>query len=236
MTSAVRIRWMGSGPRRLRLVAAAHLVAAAALLAAAGCTSDDGDTPVADDGVAQACAPSCGPDRCGQEDGCGGRCVCEGDASCLSCPLRLVRGLAAGAAGTVTVTVESSAVAGAPLPRLAELVISADRPVELQQVVVGPALAAARKRLHRFTDTDLPWQVTAEGHVRLMVFSGATHDDVPPGRWLSLRFAVPGGGDQVTFRLVRRPDLLAPAAADGPLQASRYDSPLRIPVRAGGEP
>ena len=178
------------------------------------------------------CVPKCGLDRCGEEDGCGGRCVCAADASCLSCPLRLVRDPAAGADDSVTLTLDSSAVAGIPLARLAELLIVADRPVELVQVAVGPALASARKRLHRFTDTDLPWQRTADGAFRLLVLSGGVHAEVPPGRWLSLRFAVPEAADEVTFHLVRRPDVLAPVPADLALQATRYDAPLRVPVRA----
>jgi len=124
-------------------------------------------------------------------------------------------------------------VAGVELPRLAELHVAADRPVRLVQVALGPSLASARKRLHRFTDTDLPWQRLADGSYRLLVFSGSQHGSVPPGRWLSLRFAPAAAGQaaqDVVFRLVRRPEVLAPAAADLALQETRYDAPLLVSV------
>lgn len=211
------------------------LLAALAFLVLPSCESAEAP-PWPGDGAGggAVCAPACGLESCGEEDGCGGRCLCPHEASCLSCPLRLVRGAQAAADGTVSLTVESSAVAGVPLPRLAELVIAADRPVELVQVALGPALAGARKRLYRFTETDLPWQRQPDGSYRLLVYSGAEHASVPPGRWLSLRFSLgdAAAGD-VAFSLVRRPEVLAPAAADAALQVSRYDTPLVVPARSG---
>ena len=198
------------------------------LAAAPGCGSDDEAAPEAES--AEPCVPVCGPERCGEEDGCGGRCACESEASCLSCPLRLQLVGDPSPDGRVSVSLESSAVANVPLPRLADLTITADRPVRLERIAIGPALAAAAKRLHRFTDTDLPWQRRADGSYRLLVYSGRTHAPVAPGRWLTLRFAVEGDASDVRFSLVRRPDAVAPAAADQALQASRYDKPLLVPV------
>ena len=209
------------------------LVALALALLALGC---EGEEPAEEQAAVDSapCAPVCGADRCGQEDGCGGRCACASDATCLSCPLRLVRVGDGGPAGTVTLAVESSAVAGAPLPRIAELAVAADRPVELLQVAVGPSLASAGKRLHRFTDTDLPFRRDPDGSFRLLVFSARGHAAVPPGRWLTLRFAVAAEDTaHVDFSLVRRPDTLAPAAADVALQATRYDKPLRVSATVG---
>jgi len=216
--------------------ASSALLAALVFLALPGCESAE-TPPWQDDGAAPAapCQPACGPESCGAQDGCGGRCACPHEASCLSCPLRLVRGATA-PDGAVSLTVESSAVAGAPLPRLAELHIAANHPVEVVRVALGPALAAARKRLYRFTDTDLPWQRLPDGSIRLLVYSGSKHTPVAPGRWLTLRVALPDppdGAFDTTFRLVRRPEVLAPAAADAALQRSAYDTPLVVPARSG---
>ncbi|MBM4321587.1 MAG: hypothetical protein FJ125_17000 [Deltaproteobacteria bacterium] len=180
------------------------------------------------------CQPRCDAESCAMEDGCGGRCPCSPDASCLSCPLRLVRVVdPAAGEGTLTVSLWSSQVAGVPLPKLAELVIAADRPVQLQQVALGASLAAARKRLHRFTTSERPWQQLTDGSFRLLVYSGTQHLDIPPGRWLSLRFARTGGdatAGPVSFRLMRNPGGLAPAAADQALQETRYHTPLLFPA------
>ena len=136
----------------------------------------------------------------------------------------------------MTIAVESSAVAGTPLPRLAELQIAADGPqgaVELLQVAVGPSLAATGKRLHRFTETDLPWQRLTDGSYRILVFSARDHAAIGAGRWLTMRFAIPESAadrDDVAFSIVRRPGLVAPEAADLALQDTRYESALRVPV------
>lgn len=207
----------------------------AALAAPLACDSEQPPPSAGDGAGAAPCSPVCGPESCGEEDGCGGRCACPHEATCLSCPLRLVRG-PEGPDGTVTLTVESSALAGSPLPRLAELRVGADRPVEVVQVAIGPALAAARKWLYRFTETDLPWQRLPDGSIRLLVYSGSEHTPVEPGRWLTLRVAVPDAAEapgEARFWLIRRPQVLAPTEADAALQRTRYDTPLVVPVGSG---
>ena len=110
--------------------------------------------------------------------------------------------------------------------------MAADPPAELLRVALGPALGAAHKRLFRFTETDLPFTRLADGSHRLLVLSGSQHASVPPGLWLTLRYALPGGAGDTSFQLVRRAEALAPAAADQALQDSRYDTPLVIPALA----
>ena len=201
------------------------------LLSAAGC---DGGKAGGGDTAPDACVAVCGAGSSGQSDGCGSVCPESFELSCADCPLRLVRLGQAG--GVVTLAVESSAVDGAPLPRLAELVIKADRAVTLQDVAVGPALARSKKRLHRFTHTNLNFETVDDRSHRILVFSGTEHLDVPAGRWLTLRYVVTGDaqpGDRAAFQLVRERQVLAPGGAAAALLATPFDAPVSVPLGEG---
>ncbi|MEW5847243.1 MAG: hypothetical protein AB2A00_00465 [Myxococcota bacterium] len=183
------------------------------------------------------CAPSCGEDSCGADDGCGGTCPCAGATSCLECPLRLVLvdqwddGVAV---ARVTVALESMASgSGDVLARVADLRFSGGPGLRLTAAQLGPALREARKELHRFARTNLPFEQLEDGTWRILVRPRTINPDVPPGRWLTMTWerTGPADGAPVTVSLVRRPQLLAPAAADSALQATPYDRPLTISVR-----
>ena len=69
-----------------------------------------------------------------------------------------------------------------------------------------------------------------------VTFTGSPWRDRLAGHGLTLRVALPDppdGAFDTTFRLVRRPEVLAPAAADAALQRSAYDTPLVVPARSG---
>jgi len=184
--------------------------------------------------------PGCAAVSCGTDDGCGGRCPCPADLSCAECPLRLQRldsrddGRAvrhATLALESPIAVQSPEVTpGEAPPTLADLRIAADRPVTVEKLQIGPSLADSRKLLHRFTGTNLPWQITEDGQIRVLVLSGPRRTDIPPGRWLTLYLEISEGGDPgpVSFRLVRRAGAVAPPAADTLLQRTPYDAPLSV--------
>jgi hypothetical protein len=133
----------------------------------------------------------------------------------------------------VTLALESGGSAVGAAPRLADFRVTSSPAMRLDRLEVGPSLADARKLLHRFVDTNLPYSQEEEGTYRVVVQTGARHTEIPPGRWLTLHFVadnpVPG---PVRFNLARHPDLLAPALAEVALQTSSYDNPLVVsPVR-----
>ncbi|MEW5850751.1 MAG: hypothetical protein AB2A00_18330 [Myxococcota bacterium] len=179
------------------------------------------------------CVPQCGAESCGRDDGCGYTCPCPGDVSCADCALRLVKvsqRTENGVVEQVTVAVESTS-ALVVKPRLADLHIAVDQPMTLERVQLGAALGSARKLLHRFTGTNLPYQQQPDGSWRIMVMPGPRNAEVEAGQWLVLTFTRQPGSQQqgpVSFRLLRHDEVLAPGAANQSLQATAYDSPLAV--------
>lgn len=179
------------------------------------------------------CTPTCDASAGGKDDGCGGICPSAADFSCLDCGLKLVqvaRELGDEGLSAVTLAVEVKSEAGKE-PRLADLRIAADQPVTLERVQATDVLGDAQKVLHRYVGTNLPFEQLADGTFRLVVESAdVAHKPIGSGRWLTLRFRTTqkSARSDVRFRLVRREQTFAPLAADGPLQASAYDTPLTI--------
>jgi hypothetical protein len=103
----------------------------------------------------------------------------------------------------------------------------------LERVELGAPLQEAGKRLHRFTDTNLPFRQLEDGSHQLLVLTLGQTRPISPGRLLRLHFARPlgaSGGEwrEVTFRFVRRSETLAPRAADAALQAGPWDADLVV--------
>ncbi len=185
------------------------------------------------------CTPQCAGKSCTDSDGCGGTCgPCDADVTCKDCKLRLVRvdqTIVLGEISRATIALESTATG--PDPRLADVRVAVDPPMELQTIEPGPPLQAAGKRLYRFTETNLPYFQLADGSFQLLVFSQDKALSIDPGRWLTMTFARPPGAHgpaykTVRFHLVHRAQTLAPIASDDALQTGAWDAPLAISAEA----
>jgi len=149
--------------------------------------------------------------------------------------VRVDQTLVLGEISRATIAVESTAAGVAP--RIADLRVVADPPMQLNAVELGPPLQVAGKRLYRFAGTNLPYFRHADGSTQLLVFSLDKALPIDPGRWLTLRFSRPPGASgpeyrSVKFSLVRREQTLAPLDADAALQAGAWDSPLTVDAEA----
>lgn len=183
------------------------------------------------------CTPRCEGRDCHADDGCGGTCgPCDEDASCVSCALRLVRvehRLVAGEVSRVTLAIESVGAPGVPAPSLADLRFASDPPMLLERVHLGAPLQEAGKRLHRFTDTNLPFRPLGDGVFQLLVLALGRTEPITPGRLLLLNLTRPPGAQgpewrQVSFRFLKRDETLAPRDADRALRNGPFDAALVV--------
>ena len=188
------------------------------------------------------CSPDCTGKQCGDGDGCGGVCECPIELSCAGCVLTLsvVETETAGdAVRFVTLAVDYAPPADAPAPTMADVRLALKGPARLQQVGVGAGVFAAGKQLLRDPTTGRPWRDLADGSVQVVLFSTASTEPIPPGRWLVLKFQL-GEAFQpavvpASFRLVAREQILAPPKADQVLWGQTLDSPVVVwPFADGG--
>jgi len=163
------------------------------------------------------CVPACSPDACNTPDGCGGTCLCAADTSCLTCALRLVRASQAGDARAVErvgVAVEWNGSTAGPFARVADLRILPDPGLEVERVQLHEPVIDAKKLIHRFTETNLPWRRLEDGSIQLLLLPGPHNDEIRPGRWLTVYFTNPTNkAGPLHFRLVTDQSSLAPVEA-----------------------
>lgn len=192
---------------------------------------DEGFSSVCVGGLCR-CVPSCSPDTCGGDDGCGGTCPCPEDVTCTDCGLRLVRVAVGGdsvALDTVSVAVEWNGPVDGVLPRIADIRVEATEELELERVQIHEPLVDGRKLLHRFTGTNQPFRRLSDGSLQVLVFPGPRNDVVRPGRWLTLHFKNPSRVEgPLSFRLVPHEQMLAPSGADALANVEGAGRPLVV--------
>lgn len=188
------------------------------------------------DGLAEgvdedACEPLCPLARCGADDGCHGTCPpCPSELSCATCPLALRVIERSGA--FLRVALDFAPAAGAALPALADLRVAVSGDATLLDLSLGEPVTAAGKAPFSEPRTGGPWQVLADGTIRVSLGSVANGDPIGGGRWLVYRFRLGGAFEPlaapVTLRLQTGEPIFAPPEAASQLWGHAIDQPVAV--------
>ncbi len=172
---------------------------------------------------------TCELGQCGDSQTCSnGECTEGGTCTTCSTTLRLVdKRVVDGRVLEVTLAIEYSPADGEPRPRVADFRLKANKPVQILDAKLGPAIEKAGKSLYVDGATGNPWKVRGDGSFQFLAFAVGNSRTFEPGRALTLRVAV-GSSEPVGFSLVRRSQVFAPPPADASLQATSYDQMLTV--------
>ena len=178
---------------------------------------------VAADGEDPPCPTVCPLAQCGADDSCGGVCAaCPSDVSCPECALRLEIVDAQESGGVVTrltLALVFDPPEGAVLPTSAEVRLRVQGVAKVLGLEVGPPIGAAHKQLAADPQTGGPFQLGADGTVRVVVLSTDQHLGIGAGTWWTWDVRLGGAfeppTEPVVLSLIRDGDpMFAPPGAE----------------------
>ncbi len=163
------------------------------------------------------CGTACG--ACAKELTClEGKCL--GPVSCVDCGLQLAVRQSDGSQD-VEVEVRFSPAESDPRPRMIDLRVRPNRPVQLVSVVEGPAMAQAEKSFHRPEPSGPAWKQRADGSYQIVIRSLETTLTIDGGLLATLHFRRDSTAP-LSFALEKRLQTFVPLSADAALQATPY--------------
>lgn len=175
----------------------------------------------------QVCGHACG--TCGTEAIClQGQCLVANHQSCPDCSVQLlvddVAWLAADVA-EVSLRVTFHPTAESAKPRVVDLRLVSEQPVEVLSAQEGPAMLDAGKELFQFVGGSR-FRRRGDGSFQFFAFSKHASPPIDAGTLFTAKARVHGLA--AAIRLERQPELFAPAAANAAVQRQRYEQPVVV--------
>jgi hypothetical protein len=169
----------------------------------------------------EVCAPSCPLSRCGAGDGCEGSCpACPATENCADCALKLhvlEQQETGGVVTRVTLALDYAPGEQMERPRLAEFRVATLGTARWLSVTAGAAVEAAGKSLAPDPQSGEPFQVLADGTLRVVVLSD-NDQRIDAGRLLELELLLGAPfeppTEPVVVRLTHDEPIFAPPASD----------------------